>query len=263
MTKRRCAPVVAGLLVAAVALLTCTPSRAPHTIRPTEASTPEPMPTTVADLHAAIARWHRTPATITYRTERQRPGMPESVHQCLRAVVTERTEIQLGLTVCDRSGVVTLVWDPPGRWRLDVVEVGTTLTAIVVAGHGIACERPDGAEVSCRSRTIDAILSDFPFRELIVGATRTAGVVGIPPAGPVTLTPGVVAGLAARCFERGSGASAARWCFSDEGALLSLELVEEGRAPTIIEAARVSGVVDPERFTPPAAAPPLASSATP
>ncbi|HET9672329.1 MAG TPA: hypothetical protein VFQ40_05715 [Actinomycetota bacterium] len=178
--------------------------------------------------------------------------MPESVHQCLRAVVTERTGIQLGLTMCDPSGVVTLVWDPPGRWRLDVVEAGTTRTAIVVGRRGIVCEEPSGAAASCRSRAVDAIVHDFPFRELLAGATRTAAVVGIPAAGPVTMTPGVVAGLTTRCFERGFGASAARWCFSDEGALLSIELREEGRAPTRIEAARVSGDVDPEAFAPPA-----------
>ncbi len=258
MTTRRRVPVMAALLVVAVALPACTPSLARHSVRPTEVSTPTPTPTptptstTVAELNAAIARWHRTPATITYRTERQRPGMPESVHQCLRAFVTERTGVQAALTKCDPNGVVTLAWDPPGRWRLDVVEGGTTFTAIVVGRDGVVCERPGRGKASCRSRTVDAILRDLPFRELIAEANSTASAVGLPPAGPVTMTTDVVAGLPARCFERRSGASAARWCFSDEGALLSLELTEEGRAPTKVEASRVSGGVDPKAFDPPA-----------
>ena len=250
MTRRPCAPVMAALLVAAVALPACTPSHARHAIRPTEVPTPTPTPTTIGELRTAVAKWQRTPATITYRTERQRPGFPESVHQCLRAFITERTGIQLGLRKCDPSGVVTLAWDPPGRWRLDVVEGGTTFTAIVVGRDGIVCERPDGAKASCRSRTVDAILRDLPFRELIVEANRTAQTVGLPREGPVTMTMGVVARLPARCFERRSGASAARWCFSDDGALLSLELMEEGRAPTVVEAIRVSGGVDTEGFDP-------------
>ena len=114
------------------------------------------------------------------------------------------------------------------------------------------CERPGRGKASCRSRTVDAILRDLPFRELIAEASSTAGAVGLSPGGPVTMTTDVVAGLPARCFERRSGASAARWCFSDEGALLSLELTEEGRAPTAIEASRVSGGVDPKAFDPPA-----------
>ena len=248
MTTRRCAPLMAALLGVAVALPACTPSHARHSVRPTEASTPRPAPTTIAELRAAVATWHRTPATITYRTERQRPGLPQSVHQCLRAFVTERTGIQLGLRKCDPSGFVTLAWDPPGRWRLDVVEAGTTFTAIVVGRGGIVCERPDGAGASCRPRTVDAILRDLPFRELIVGANRTARAVGLPPVGPVTMTTGVVARFPARCFERRSGASAAAWCFSDDGVLLSLELMEEGRAPTVVEVIRVSGGVDPKDF---------------
>ena len=60
------------------------------------------------------------------------------------------------------------------------------------------------------------------------------------------MTTDVVAGLPARCFERRSGASAARWCFSEDGALLSIELTEEGRAPTVVEAIRVSAEVDPK-----------------
>lgn len=149
---------------------------------------------------------------------------------------------------CDPNGVVTLVWDPPERWRLDVVEAGTTTTAIVVGDDGLFCERPEGAEVSCRSRSADAIVADLPFRELIAGVAETARSVGLPVDGPVTMTEDAVAGVPVRCLERRAGASAAHWCFADDRALLALELETEGRAPTIIEAVRVSTEVDDARF---------------
>jgi hypothetical protein len=242
MAARRCDPVMTALLIVAVALPACTPSSARHPTRPT------PAPTTTGALQAALAQWHRTRATITYRTERQRPGLPESVHQCLRAVVEDRSGIQEGLRFCDPNGVVTLVWDPPRRWRLDTDEAGTTTTAIVVGDDGILCERPDGAEASCRPRSADALLADVPFRELIVDADSTARGVHLSPGAPVTVTTGMVAGVPVRCFERQSGSSAARWCFAGDGALLSITLEIEGRAPTIIEATRASHAVDDARF---------------
>ncbi len=244
-------PVIAPLLMAAVALSACTSASHGRPIAPTGTPTAVTTVTTIAELRAAVAAWHRTPATITYRTERQRPGLAESAHQCLRAVVSERTGIQAGLRMCDPSGVVTLIWDPPKRWRLDVAEGGITTTAIVVAHDGLMCERPYGAGVSCRSRAVEAILRDVPFRELIAGVTGTLRSVGLSTGGPVTGTDGVVSGVPVRCFERRSGTSAARWCFADEGALLSLRLLTEGRAPTIIEVARVSDQVDDARFEPP------------
>ena len=165
-------------------------------------------------------------------------------------MVEERTGVAAALRFCDPNGVVTLAWDPPLRWRLDVEEAGTTTTAIVVGRDSILCERPDGAERSCRSRADGAILGDLPFRELIAGVAGTLRSVGLSPGGSITVTPDFVAGEPVRCFERRSGGSAARWCFAAEGELLSLELMTEGRVPTIIEAARVSDEVDDARFDP-------------
>ena len=241
----------AALLIAAIALSACTPASSGRPIPPTGTHSAVTTVATIAQLRAALATWHRTSATITYRSERQRPGLAESAHQCLRAVVSERTGIQAGLRMCDPSGVVTLIWDPPGRWRLDVDEGGITTTAIVVGHDGVMCERPYGMEVSCRSRAVEAILEDVPFRELIAGVTGTLRSVGLRPEGAVTGTEGVVSGVPVRCFERRSGPSAARWCFAGEGALLSLRLLTEGRAPTIVEAARVSDGIDDARFAPP------------
>ena len=138
--------------------------------------------------------------------------------------------------------------DPPRRWRLEVEEAGTSTTAIVAGRDGILCEQPNGAEASCRPRSLDALLTDVPFRELIVDAVSTARGVHLSPGAPVTVTTDMVAGVLVRCFERQSGSSAVRWCFAGDGALLSITLETEGRAPTIIEATRVSHAVDDARF---------------
>jgi hypothetical protein len=246
--RRRCGPVPASILVVAVVLSGCTPSSSGPPNAPTGTPAATQTVTTAAELRAAVARWHRTSATITYRTERQRPGLPESVHQCLRAVVEERSGVAAALRYCDPSGIVTLVWDPPRRWRLDVGEAGTTTTAVVVGGDGLVCVR--GAP-SCRSRTVVQILRDLPFAELMTGVAETARSAGLSADGPVTMTEDVVAGIPVRCLERRAGASAARWCFADDGALLSLALEIEGHAPTMIEATRVSDDVDDARFDPP------------
>ncbi|HEX6400650.1 MAG TPA: hypothetical protein VF108_09335 [Actinomycetota bacterium] len=244
--RRRCGPVPAALLVAAVVVSACTPASSGRPESPPGTPAVTPTITTVAELRAAIARWHRTPATVTYRTERQRPGSPESVHQCLRAVVEERSGVAAALRYCDPSGIATLVWDPPRGWRLDVEEAGTMTTAIVVGDDGLICR----GEPSCRPRTVEAILGDLPFVELIAGVAETARRAELSVDGPITMTADVVAGIPVRCLERRSGASAARWCFADDGALLSLELETEGHAPTIIEATRVSDEVDDARFYP-------------
>ena len=163
-------------------------------------------------------------------------------------MVEERSGVAAALRYCDPSGIVTLVWDPPRRLRLDVVEAGTTTTTIVVGDDGLICVR---GEPSCRSRPVDAIIDDLPFGELITGVAETARSAGLSADSPVTMTEDVVAGIPVRCFERRAGASAARWCFADDGALLSLALETEGHTPTIIEATRVSDEVDDARFAPP------------
>ena len=81
---------------------------------------------------------------------------------------------------------------------------------------------------------------------------ETARSAGLEADGPLTMTEDVVADLPVRCFELREGASAARWCFADDGALLSLELETEGHSPTMIGATRVSDGVDHARFDPPA-----------
>jgi hypothetical protein len=203
---------------------------------------------TLADLRDAIARWHVTPATITYRTSRQRPGLPISAHQCLREYVLVRSDIPMGLRTCDPAGVVTLTWDPPTRWRIDVTEAGKTTTAIVVGNHGIVCGPSHGGGGSCRSRSVGTIARTFPFHQLIVAAGATSRESGIEEGGMITVRSRTVAGMPVRCYQRQSDEASVTWCFAVGGALLSLVLRIDGRAPTIAETEHVSDEVAPGDF---------------
>jgi hypothetical protein len=204
---------------------------------------------TLAALRGAIATWHVTRATITYRTSRQRPGMPVSAHQCLRATINDsEPDIPGALRTCDPAGVVTLASDPPSRWRLDVTEAGETTTAIVVGNHGIVCGPSRGTGRSCRPQPIAAIMRTFPFHQLIAVAGATSREAGIEDGGGITAMSRIVAGMSVRCYRRRSGEASATWCFAAGGALLTLVLRTVGRAPTVAEAERISNDVAADRF---------------
>jgi hypothetical protein len=234
-----------GLLppVTVFVLIACTsppmdPAPSPHA----------PESATLPDLRDAIATWHATSATIVYRTSRQRPGLPISAHQCLREYVLVRSDIPMGLRICDPAGVVKLAWDPPARWRIDVTEAGETTTAIVAGDHGMVCGPSNGSGGSCRSGSVGEIARTFPFHQLIAAVGATSREAGIQVGGEITVRSRIVAGIPVRCFQRRSGTASVTWCFAAGGALLSLVLRTEGRAPTIAEAERISDDVVPGRF---------------
>jgi hypothetical protein len=242
-------PIRRGLcaFVALFVLAACTSPSANH-------PTPSPQEleqATLADLRGAMATWHATPATITYRTSRQRPGMPVSAHQCLRAYVLVRSDLPMGLRICDPAGVVTLTLDPPARWRIDVTEAGETTTAIVVGNRGIVCGPSLGAGRSCKPRSVASITRTFPFHQLIAAAGATSHEADIDPGGPITVKTSTVAGTPVRCYRHGSGEASATWCVADGGALLSFVLRTIGRAPTIAEAERISDHVAADSFVMP------------
>jgi hypothetical protein len=214
---------------------------------------PQPETATLDDLRAADALWHRVPATITYRTERQRPGLPASAHQCLRGFVDEREDIPHALRMCDPAGVVTLVWDPPTRWRIDVSEGETTTTAIVVGDRGVTCDLTRGTARACRTHPAREIARTFPFHELIAAIATTSREMGVAPDGPVTVRIESVAGSSVRCYQRRSEETSVTWCFAPDGALLSMAIRTEGRGPTIAVAETVTDMVDGDRFARPLA----------
>jgi hypothetical protein len=175
--------------------------------------------------------------------------LPTSAHQCLRAILNDADpDIPEALRTCDPAGVVTLAWDPPARWRIDVTEAGLTTTAIVVGNHGMVCGPSHGIGRPCRSRSVDTIARTFPFHQLIAAVDTTSHETEIDAGGPITVRSGTVAGAPVRCYRRSSGAASATWCFAVGGALMSLVLRTDERAPTIAEAERISDDVLGSRF---------------
>ena len=240
------ASVLATLLVGVLATA-CT-----VTSDPQEPPSSRVLTGTMADLKEALARWHRVAATVVYRTDRQRPGLPSSAHQCLRQLVDDRADIPIGLAKCDPAGVARLLWDPPTRWRLEVTEAYRTVSATVDGERSVVCARANGGDERCRRRSSDRLVRSFPFHELVTGVPSVLDELGIDGLGPVTITHGRVGTAAVDCFVRASGASSAEWCFGSDGTLLALTLSAEGRAPTSVEVRRVTSDVrwipfDPQR----------------
>jgi hypothetical protein len=220
-----------GPLLAVCVLVACT-ARATD-VRP---SPPDSAPATLDDLRAAFARWRRSEVTVTYRTERQRPGLPMSAHQCLRGFVDEREDIPIALELCDPGGLARIRLTGRTRWSIDVEEGGTILRAIVQGRRGLTCVEGD----LCRRRVPSAIVRSFPFHELIGGVDDTLDEISVGSSGTVTIARRESGDTDVDCFEVGTATASATWCFDDEGILRTLRIRTPGRAPTIAEAARVS-----------------------
>jgi hypothetical protein len=232
-TVRRIAGVV--ITIAIVSLASCSPNDEPLDHRSTR---PRTTAESGPDFSELIANWHTTAATIVYRTEANIPGQPASTHQCLRQMVGGAIDRQEGLRMCSRQGRLELAWDPPDRWRMDVVTPLTSYRLVSIAGRTIRCER----EASCRDVT-SATAAVAPFGSLLapdLGANDIDAVIARPPA--------EVAGIEAWCFAATEG-DRREWCFSDDGLLLSL-LGGKAGDWTVLEAVSVSRQVDAAVFSP-------------
>ena len=189
------------------------------------------------DFSDLTAHWRTTAATIVYRTEANIPGQPASTHQCLRQMVGGAIDRQEGLRMCSRQGRLELAWDPPDRWRMDVVTPLTRYRLVSIAGRTIRCE----GERSCRN-VASATAAAAPFGSLLapdLGAKDIDAVIARPPA--------EVAGIEARCFAATEG-DRREWCFSDGGLLLSFLAGTPGDW-TVLEAVSVSRQVDTAVFS--------------
>jgi hypothetical protein len=203
--------------------------RAPGTSAPAAAVSP-----TFSEL---TARWDRTPGTIVYRTEANIPGQPPSTHQCLRQMVGGAIDRQEGLRMCSRQGRLELAWDPPDRWRMDVLTPLTSYRLVSIAGRTIRC----GREGSCRN-VASATAAAAPFGSLLapdLGANDVDAVIARPPT--------EVAGIEAWCFAATEG-DRREWCFSGDGLLLSF-LGGTAGDWTVLEAVSVSRQVDAAVFS--------------
>ena len=193
--------------------------------------------------------WLRTAATVTYRTVGAVDGQPTSTHQCLRQLVDTREDIVPSLRRCSREGELELSWDPPERWRMEVITPidrftllsSRARTTICPRGDPNACRPISPAEAIARAG-ID-ILFQRPEEILhVIGAEEVHVSDGAGPEG---------IGSPVECFRASGPNGHAEWCYTSEGVLVSLQEGAGMSDWTILEATAVTAGVDPVDFEPP------------
>jgi hypothetical protein len=201
------------------------------------------------ELRASERMWSAAEGTITYGTERTRPGEPISSHQCLRQLVGDAIDIPTGLRMCDRSGMLTLTWEPTAdRWRMDLEERGIRTTVIGDGRSRSVCRYPSLGMPDCLRVDRAVAVRSAPFRWLVLPIARTLRELGIAKTASVAASRRVVADRTADCFEVGSEVANASWCFTDEGLLVYLALRSAGQGSMTLEAERISPEVSPSAF---------------
>jgi hypothetical protein len=214
---------VGATLAALLWLAGCSPDVAP----PDRGSTPAGSIGVEGPSFARlVARWRTTAATIVYRTEAKVPGQPSSTHQCLRQMVGGAIDRQEGLRMCSRQGRLELTWDPPDRWRMEVVTPLSRFRLVSVAGRTVRCRGARCHEVASETGAA------APFGFLL---TRQLGAANA--GANVALAPQEIAGIEARCFAA-TGVGRREWCFSDDGLLLTF-LRGSGSDWTSVEAVSI------------------------
>ena len=151
--------------------------------------------------------------------------------------------------MCDPSGLVTLRWDPPDRWRLDVTERGVGTTWVSSPHVSLICRAGHGRGATCRRVRRAAVADGAAFHELVEAPGAILARLGLYPARTrASVSTRTIAGLSGHCFDFEGPEASAAWCYSESGILLFLAIREEGFAPTIAEARRASEGVDDDAF---------------
>ena len=200
--------------------------------------------------------WFQTSVTIAYRTTLHVPGLATSPHQCLRQTVEEAIDRQTALRLCLRAGVITLAWDPPGRWRMDVSSADGTFTLISTPTASYLCRHVDGGVAGCADRSSTEVENGTPFRFIFMRPRQVLDEIGAKPEGTVTQTSErTIAGLSADCFSAAGGEKQSmdrvEWCYSGAGILLFFSTATEEGGSTTLEATVVSTEVSDAEFVPP------------
>ena len=200
--------------------------------------------------------WFRTSAKIRYHTTDHAPGEATSSHQCLIQMVTGAVDRQTALRRCSREGVMTLSWDPPHRWRMDVSSPDGAFVLIHTPNASYLCRGDDGSKSGCLAGSPNDAEKDSPFASLVRSPAQILEEIGANVDGAVIQTSErTIAGILAECFAAtgGSGHEKDRveWCYSNEGVpLYFLEGVEGGDSTTL-EATEVSTDLSNGDFVPP------------
>jgi hypothetical protein len=192
--------------------------------------------------------WFETPpVTITYRTTDRPPGEPTSAHQCLRQMKGFDTDRQELLAICNRSGTVALAWNPPERWRMDLVTAEDAFAVVASPSASFRCRAHAGPE-RCIRLSPNGAAAETAFAPLVTEPGRILERIGVSEGGAVIRSgTRTIARSSATCFSAtGRSQVSEVWCFSDEGLLLFASTSTPDGTRMTAEATRVSpGISEP------------------
>jgi hypothetical protein len=215
------------LLILSVVVVGCTsadeeePSLSPvSSPSPTLSTSPVPSAEARDRLAALGDEWFRMVATITYHTTAPVPGQPATAHLCLRQLADrffgtkDRTAL---LRRCSRQGSLRLVWDPPIRWRMDVITPVDRFTLTSAHDRTRLCRFRDldACRATPTAEAIDEAGVDVFFRppEQIldeIGATEVTEI-DSPDDAVVPV----------ECFAASGRNEHVEWCYTADGSLVS------------------------------------------
>jgi hypothetical protein len=206
----------------------------------------------LARLESLGAAWFETPATVTYSTLEHEAGSATSVHQCLRQVV--ETSVETAIRMCNPKGELTLTWDPPDRWLMEVSNDRGSSTLLSTPDGAFQCHQPVDEARVCAPTSATELASEAPFGSILHPPSQVLDVLGPGAAEALTARPGrQIAGMPAECFSAilpgaDDEASRANWCYSKDGILLRSSVVLPDTGATLLEATEVSRSVSGAAF---------------
>jgi hypothetical protein len=234
--------IVTAVLALGVACVTGPDERMDRAPGTRSSGRPEATMSADAELSLLGSLWFEsTPVTVTYRTTDRPPGGPTSPHQCLRQMAGSNTDRQELLAICNRSGTVALAWNPPERWRMDMVTAEDAFAVVATPSASFRCRVLAGSERCVRLSPNDAA-AETAFAPLVTEPGRILERIALPEGGRVIRSgTRTIEGSSANCFSA-TGRSQVNevWCFSDEGLLLFASTSTPDGTRMTAEATRVS-----------------------
>ena len=206
----------------------------------------------LARLESLGAAWFEAPATVIYSTVEHTAGSATSVHQCLRRMV--ETSVETAIRMCNPKGELTLTWDPPDRWRMEMSDARGSSTLLSTPDGTYHCHQPVDEERACAPTSATELATEGPFGSALLRPGQILDMLGPGAAKALTARPArQIAGMQAECFSAvldgtDGEANRADWCYSKDGVLLSslVDFAEIGT--TTLDAVEVSSGVSEAEF---------------
>jgi hypothetical protein len=245
-TRRRVSsrsiPILAAVLALGVACVTASDERSDREAGTRSSGRSDATMSANAELSLLGSLWFETPpVTITYRTTDRPPGEPTSAHQCLRQMAGFNSDRQELLAICNRSGTVALAWNPPERWRMDMVTAEDAFAVVATPSASFRCRVNAGLE-RCIRLSPNGAAAETAFAPLVTDPERILERIAVSQGGAVIRSgTRTIARSSATCFSA-TGRSQVNevWCFSDEGLLLFASTSTPDGTRMTAEATRVS-----------------------